>query len=232
MGIAIRTEGLSRHYGPVSALNSLDLEVAAGEVFGYLGPAGAGKTTTLRLLLGMAQPAAGHAQIFGLDCWGNAVAVHRRLAYVPAEASLWPSLTGAETLHLLGRAHRRADLRYRDELIERFALDPARKIHACSRSSRQKVMLIAAFMTRADLLLLDEPTSGLDPQMRQEFRRCVGEARSRGQTVFLASRILSQIEVLCDRVGILRGGERNVVCREPSLGELFPARALKDLLSN
>jgi polyether ionophore transport system ATP-binding protein len=222
MGIAIRAAGLSQRYGPVSALTGLDLQIAEGEVFGYLGPDGAGKTTTLRLLLGLAQPAAGYAQIFGLDCWGNAVAVHRRLAYVPAEASLWPWLTGAETLHLLSRGHRRPDLRYRDELIERFALDPAREIHACSRSNRQKVLLIAAFLTRADLLLLDEPARWLDPQLRQEFRRCVGEARSRGQTVFLSSRTLSEIEVLCDRVGILSAGELVATGTPEQLRHLSP----------
>jgi len=206
MGIAIRAAGLSRQYGLVRALAGLDLNIAQGEVFGYLGPDGAGKTTTLQLLLGLARPTAGYAQIFGLDCWDDAVAVHRRLAWVPRAASLWPSLTGAETLHLLGRVHGHADPRYRDELIARFALDPGRKIRACSPGDRQKVLLIAAFMTRAELLLLDEPTRGLDPLMEQEFRRCVGEARSRGQTVFLASHIRSGLEVLCDRVGILRDG--------------------------
>jgi ABC-2 type transport system ATP-binding protein len=207
MGVAIRAEGLTKRYGDVVALAPLDLEVAEGEVLGYLGPNGAGKTTTIRLLLALARPSAGRAEIFGLDAARDAVTVHRRLAYVPGEANLWPSLTGAETLHLLGRVHGRVDPRYRDELIERFRLDPSKKVRAYSKGNRQKLTLIAAFMTRAELLLLDEPTSGLDPIMEQAFRRCVHEARVRHQTVFLSSHILSEVEALCDRVAILRDGQ-------------------------
>jgi ABC-2 type transport system ATP-binding protein len=203
---AIRTEGLSKRYGSVDALKGLDLEVAQGEVVGYLGPNGAGKTTTIRLLLGMAHPTAGRAEIFGLDCRGQAVDAHRRLAYVPGEASLWPSLTGAETLHLLGRVQGAVDAAYRDLLVERFEFDPSKKVRAYSKGNRQKLVLIAALMTRADLLLLDEPTSGLDPLMEQAFRRSVDEAKEQGQTVFLSSHILSEVEALCDRVGILREG--------------------------
>jgi ABC-2 type transport system ATP-binding protein len=207
MGIpAIRTEGLSKRFGSVDALAGLDLEVAQGEVVGYLGPNGAGKTTTIRLLLGLARPTAGRAEIYGLDCQRQTVAAHKRLAYVPGEASLWPSLTGAETLHLLGRVHGQVDPGYRDELIERFALDPGKKVRAYSKGNRQKILLIAAFMTRPDLLVLDEPTSGLDPIMEQAFRQCVQEARGAGQAVFLSSHILSEVEALCDRVGILRDG--------------------------
>ncbi len=204
---AIRAEGLSKHFGSVVALEDLNLEVGEGEVVGYLGPNGAGKTTTIRLLLGLVRPTAGRAEIFGLDAQRQAVAAHRRLAYVPGEASLWPSLTGAETLHLLGRVQGQVDPAYRDELVGRFELDPSKKVRAYSKGNRQKLILIAALMTRADLLLLDEPTSGLDPLMEQAFRRCVHEARDRGQTVFLSSHILSEVEALCDRVGILRAGQ-------------------------
>jgi ABC-2 type transport system ATP-binding protein len=203
---AIRTRGLSKDYGRVRALRDLDLEVAAGEIVGCLGPNGAGKTTTLRLLLGLARPTAGRAEIFGLDCHRQTVEAHRRLAYVPGEADLWPALTGTETLHMLGRVHGTVDIDYRDQLIERFDLDPSKKVRAYSKGNRQKVLLIAALMTRADLLLLDEPTSGLDPLMEREFRHCVHEARDNGQTVFLSSHILSEVEALCDRVAILREG--------------------------
>ncbi len=204
---AIRTEGLSKSYGPVQALKDLELEMSAGEVVGYLGPNGAGKTTTLRLLLGLLRPTAGRAEIFGFDCQRQTVVAHRHLAYVAGEATLWPSLTGAETLHLLGRVQGRVDAAYRDELISRFELDPSKKARAYSKGNRQKVALIAALMARPDLLLLDEPTSGLDPLMEQAFRTCVHEARQRGQAVFLSSHILSEVEALCDRVGILRDGK-------------------------
>ena len=203
---AIRTEGLSKRYGSMDALADLDLEVQAGEVVGYLGPNGAGKTTTIRLLLGLIRPTAGRGEIFGLDCQHQAVQAHRRLSYVAGEANLWPSLTGAETLHLLGRIQGRVDEAYRDELIERFDLDPAKKVRAYSKGNRQKLILIGALMCRPDLLMLDEPTSGLDPLMEQAFRHSVQEAKDRGQTVFLSSHILSEVEALCDRVGILRSG--------------------------
>jgi len=203
---AVRTEHLTKRYGSVEALKDLNLEITQGEVVGYLGPNGAGKTTTLRLLLGLASPTAGRAVIFGLDCQRRPVEVHRRLAYVPGEANLWPSLTGAETLHLLGRVHGRVDMAYRDELIRRFDLDASKKVRAYSKGNRQKILLIAALTSRADLLVLDEPTAGLDPLMEQEFRHCIGEARQRGQTVLLSSHVLSEVEALCDRVAILREG--------------------------
>ena len=205
-GAAVRAEGLSKRYGRVDALAGLDLVVAPGEVVGYLGPNGAGKTTTIRLLLGLIRPTGGRAEIFGVDAWAQAPEAHRRLAFVPGEANLWPALTGAETLHLLGRIHGEVDEAYRDELVERFQLDPSKKVRAYSRGNRQKVLLVAALMTRADLLLLDEPTSGLDPLMEHEFRGAVAEARGRGQTVFLSSHTLSEVEALCDRVAILRDG--------------------------
>ena len=206
MATAIRTEGLTKRYGDVVALDHLDLEVGQGEVVGYLGPNGAGKTTTVRLLLGLSRPTEGRAEVFGLDCERQPVETHRRVAFVPGEANLWPSLTGGETLALLGRVHGEADEAYRAELLDRFDLDPTKKVRAYSKGNRQKVVLVAALMVRPDLLLLDEPTNGLDPLMEQAFRHCIGEARDRGQTVFLSSHILSEVEALCDRVGILREG--------------------------
>jgi ABC-2 type transport system ATP-binding protein len=220
---AIRTEALTKRFGAFEALSSLDLAVEPGEVLGYLGPNGAGKTTTIRLLLDLARPSAGRAEIFGLDTQRDAVAVHRRVAYVPGEATLWPSLTGAETLHLLGRVHGRFDAGYRDELVGRFQLDPNKKVRAYSKGNRQKLSLIAAFMTRAELLVLDEPTSGLDPLMEQVFRECVVEAKGRGQTVLLSSHILSEVEVVCDRVAILRAGR---LVETGTLGELRHLAAL------
>jgi ABC-2 type transport system ATP-binding protein len=206
MDVAIRTEGLSKRFGSVEALSSLKLELAQGEVLGYLGPNGAGKTTTIRLLLGFLRPTAGRAEIFGRDVQRETIAAHRRLAYVAGETNLWPTLTGGETLHLLGKVQGRVDPGYRDELIERFAFDPSKKVRSYSKGNRQKLGLIAGLMSRADLLLLDEPTSGLDPLMEREFRRCVYEAKEAGQTVFLSSHILSEVEALADRVAILRGG--------------------------
>src|SRR5205085_2892251 len=199
---AVRTEGLSKSFGSTNALISLDLDVPPGEVLGYLGPNGAGKTTTIRLLLGLLRPSSGRAEIFGIDCQADPVEAHRRLAYVPGEVSLWPSLTGAETLHLLGRVHGHVDVAYRDLLLERFEFDPSKKVRAYSKGNRQKLILIASLMTRAELLLLDEPTSGLDPLMERAFRECIAEARHRGQTVFLSSHILSEVEALCDRVAL------------------------------
>jgi ABC-2 type transport system ATP-binding protein len=198
---------LGKRYGRIDALRDLELEVTPGEVVGYLGPNGAGKTTTIRLLLGLIRPTKGRAEIFGLDCQQRTVDAHRRLAYVPGEANLWPSLTGEETLHLLGRVQGRVDPVYRQHLVDRFELDVSKKVRAYSKGNRQKVILIAALMTRADLLLLDEPTSGLDPLMEQAFRQCVHEARQQGQTIFLSSHILSEVEALCDRVAILRAGQ-------------------------
>ena len=203
---AIRTEGLCKRYGDTLALDSLSLEVAEGEVYGYLGPNGAGKTTTIRLLLGLHRPSGGRAALFGVDCWREPVQAHRRVAYVAGEPFLWPSLTGAETLEFLARLHGGTDRAYRDLLIDRFALETSKKVRALSKGNRQKVQLIAALATRADLLVLDEPTSGLDPLMEMAFRTSIAEAKERGQAVFLSSHILSEVEAVCDRVGILRAG--------------------------
>jgi ABC-2 type transport system ATP-binding protein len=203
---AITTQGLTKRYGETLALDSLELTVGAGEVYGYLGPNGAGKTTTIRLLLGAHRPSAGRSELFGIDSWTQPVRAHRRVAYVAGEPSLWPSLTGAETLEFLGRMHGSVDRGYRDALVKRFDLDLRKRIRALSKGNRQKVQLIAALATRADLLLLDEPTSGLDPLMEIAFREAVTEAKGRGQTVFLSSHILAEVEAVCDRVGILRAG--------------------------
>lgn len=207
MTSAIITTDLSKQYGKQFALKDLNLEVQRGEVLGYLGPNGAGKTTTIRLLLGLIAPTSGGATIFGLDAQHAAPDVHRHLAYVPGEANLWPGLTGQETLALLGRVHGRIDPAYRDELIQRFDFDPSKKVRSLSKGNRQKLNLIAGLMTRAELLLLDEPTVGLDPLMEQRFRDCIAESKRGGQTVFLSSHILSEVEALCDRVAILRQGE-------------------------
>jgi ABC-2 type transport system ATP-binding protein len=203
---AVRTEALTKRYDETLALDALDLVVETGEVYGYLGPNGAGKTTTIRLLLGLLRPSAGRAELFGVDAWHDAVTAHRRLGYVSAEPSLWPGLTGAETLEFLARVRGGADTAYRGLLVERFQLDTAKKIRALSHGNRQKVQLVAAFASRADLLILDEPTGGLDPLMEMAFRETVKEAKENGQTVFLSSHILSEVEAVCDRVGILRQG--------------------------
>jgi ABC-2 type transport system ATP-binding protein len=206
MGSAIRTEGLTKRYGSTEALHELDLVVDEGECFGYLGPNGAGKSTTIGLLLGFLRPTSGRAEIFGMDVRRDAEELHGRLAYVGTGASLWPSLTGAEALRFLANLHGSADETYRDELIARFQLEPDKKVRAYSDGNRQKVLLVAAFATRADLLLLDEPTRGLDPLMEQVFQECVREAHARGQTVFLSSHILSEVDAVCDRVAMLRRG--------------------------
>ena len=204
---AIRTEGLTKRYGDTLALDSLDLSIEPGEVYGYLGPNGAGKTTTIRCLLGIHRPTSGRAELFGIDGWAAPVQAHRRVAYVAGEPFLWPAMTGAQTLEFLARLHGGTDRAYRDELVQRFDLDTGKKVRALSKGNRQKVQLVAALATRADLLVLDEPTSGLDPLMEMVFRDCVTAAKERGQAVFLSSHILSEVEALCDRVGILKEGK-------------------------
>jgi ABC-2 type transport system ATP-binding protein len=215
--VAIRTLRLSKSYGTTRALDALDLTVRRGEVYGYLGPNGSGKTTTIRLLLGLHRPSGGGAELFGIDAWRDPVAAHRHTAYVAGEPFLWPGLTGAETFEFLARVRGGADSAYRELLTERFQLDTSKKIRALSKGNKQKVQLVAAFASRADLLILDEPTSGLDPLMEVAFRETVQEARARGQTVFLSSHILSEVEALCDRVGILRAGR---LVDEGTLSEL------------
>jgi ABC-2 type transport system ATP-binding protein len=214
---AILAEALTKRYGATVALDRLDLAVRGGEVYGYLGPNGAGKTTTIRLLLGLHRPSAGRSSLFGVDAWRDPVVAHRRVAYVAGEPFLWPALTSEETFAYLARLHGSSDGAYRDLLVERFQLESDKKVRALSKGNRQKVQLVAAFATRADLLIFDEPTSGLDPLMEMAFRETVGEAKARGQTVFLSSHILSEVEAVCDRVGILRAGR---LVDEGTLAEL------------
>jgi len=202
---AIRVDGLTKRFGRIAAIENLSMSVAPGEVFGFLGPNGAGKSTTIRLLLGLIRPTAGTAKIFG--CRADDVRrSHRHIAYVPADVALWPRLTGAEILELLGSVGPGVDAAYRDELVDRFDLELDKPARTYSTGNRQKVALVAAFATRAPLLVLDEPTSGVDPLMEREFRGCVAEARERGQTVFLSSHQLAEVEAVCDRVAILRAG--------------------------
>ena len=227
-GEPIRTEGLRKLFGPTVALDGLDLVVAPGEVFGFLGPNGAGKSTTIRLLLGLIRPTAGRAWLFGVQA-GDVEAAHRHLAYVPADVALWPALTGAETLELLARTGPGTDERYRAELVERFELDVDRRTRAYSTGNRQKVALVAAFSTRAPLLILDEPTSGLDPLMERAFRLCVAEAGERGQTVFLSSHQLAEVEAVCSRVGILRHGRLVEVAGLEELRRLRRSEVVVDL---
>jgi ABC-2 type transport system ATP-binding protein len=198
-------EHLSKRFPSTLAVDDLTLTVPAGEVFGFLGPNGAGKSTTIRLLLGLLRPTAGGAWIHG-DPVGDVERAHRHLAYVPADVALWPAMTGQECLDLLAGVGPGTDLAYRDELVARFDLEPDRRARTYSTGNRQKVALVAAFATRAPLLVLDEPTSGLDPLMEREFRRCIAEATERGQTVFLSSHALAEVEAVCTRVGILRAG--------------------------
>ncbi len=204
---ALVTKNLTKRYGSVIALDNLSIEVNKGEIFGYLGPNGAGKTTTIRAILGLIKPTSGSVTVFGLDSQSEKVEVHKRLAYVPGEATLWPSLTGAETLHLLGKIHGKIDEAYQAELLKRFQFDPTKKVRAYSKGNRQKINLIAALSTRAELLIMDEPTTGLDPLMEQAFRQSILEAKANGQTLFLSSHILEEVEALCDRIAILRDGK-------------------------
>lgn len=203
----IKTNNLTKRYGNMTALNNLSIEVKKGEVLGYLGPNGAGKTTTIRLLLGLITPSDGSATIFGKDAFNDAAELHRHIAYVPGETSFWPNMTGAETLRFLANLHGNIDQAYQKELIEKFAFDPNKKIRSYSKGNRQKIALIAALATRADLLIFDEPTSGLDPVMAKVFRDEVQAARGKGQTIFLSSHMLEEVEELCDRVAVLREGK-------------------------
>jgi ABC-2 type transport system ATP-binding protein len=202
---AIRTEGLTKRYDDVLALDRLDLTVDRGEVFGFLGPNGAGKTTTIRLLLHLARPTAGNAWVLGIPV-SDVAAAHRHVGYVSGDVALWPQLTGTEVLHLLGNLSGGVDPSYRDELLERLELDPTRRVRSLSKGNRQKLALVAALMHRPDVLLLDEPTAGLDPLKEAEFQQIVREAAARGQTVFLSSHILDEVEDICSRVAILRAG--------------------------
>ncbi|MFI7642484.1 ATP-binding cassette domain-containing protein [Nonomuraea sp. NPDC049400] len=203
---AVFIHGLVKRFGYVRALNGLDLTVHTGEVHGFLGPNGSGKTTTLRILLGLLRADDGHAELLGGHPWREAVELHRRLAYVPGDVVLWPTLSGGEAIDLLGRLRGGLDRRRKTALLERFDLDPTRKGRTYSKGNRQKVALIAALASDVELLLLDEPTSGLDPLMEAAFRETIREEHARGRTVLLSSHLLSEVEALCDQVTIIRDG--------------------------
>ena len=207
MNEAIEAEGLIKSFGRTRALDGLNLTVRTGEVHGFLGPNGAGKTTTIRILLGLMRPDQGRAVLLGGDPWRDATELHRRLAYVPGDVTLWPSLSGGEVIDLLARLRGGLDRRRRDDLLERFQLDPRKKGRAYSKGNRQKVALVAALASDVELLILDEPTSGLDPLMERVFRDVIQEEKRRGdRTVLLSSHVLSEVEALCDRLTIIRDG--------------------------
>jgi ABC-2 type transport system ATP-binding protein len=202
----IQIENLTKYYGKTLALDSVDLEVKQGEVFGFVGPNGAGKTTTLRILLGLLRKNAGKVSVFGSDPWRDAVALHRRLAYVPGDVNLWPNLSGGEVIDLLARLRGGFDRARRDELVKRFELDPTRQCRTYSKGNRQKVVLIAALVSDVELFILDEPTSGLDPLMEVVFQECIAECKQAGTTILLSSHILAEVEALCDRISIIKEG--------------------------
>ncbi|MCX5177990.1 ABC transporter ATP-binding protein [Streptomyces virginiae] len=203
---AISVAGLHKAFGRTRALDGLDISVTTGEVHGFLGPNGAGKSTTIRVLLGLLRADSGTAELLGGDPWAGAVALHRRVAYVPGDVTLWRNLSGGEVIDLYGRLRGGLDRTRRAELVERFELDPTKKGRTYSKGNRQKVALVAAFASNVELLVLDEPTSGLDPLMEEVFQSCVTEARAAGRTILLSSHILSEVETLCDRVSIIRKG--------------------------
>jgi ABC-2 type transport system ATP-binding protein len=216
---AIRTESLTKHFGDVVALNGLTLTVQPGEIFGFLGPNGAGKSTTIRLLLDLIHPTAGRAWINDIPV-SDAARAHQHVGYVPGDVALWPQLTGSETLELLGNISGAVDTPFRDELVERLQFDPSKKVRSYSKGNRQKIALVAAFMCRPDVLLFDEPTAGLDPLMEEAFQEIARRASERGQTIFLSSHILDEVEDLCHRVAILREGNLVEVATLDKLKEL------------
>lgn len=217
--LTVEISGLSKSFGRTRALDGLDLTVAPGDVTGFLGPNGAGKSTTIRVLLGLLRADGGTVRLLGGDPWHDAVALHRRIAYVPGDVTLWPNLTGMQAIDFLAglRGTDAVDEKRRDQLIERFELDPHKKARTYSKGNRQKVAIVAAFSTRAELFVLDEPTSGLDPLMEQAFQQCVREVADQGAAVLLSSHILAEVEKLCDTVTIVRAGR---TVRSGSLVEL------------
>lgn len=206
MDSVIGISGLVKRFGRTTALDGLDLRVAAGEVHGFLGPNGSGKSTTIRVLLGLLRADAGEVTLFGQDPWRDAAALHHRLAYVPGEVNLWPNLSGGEIIDLLGRLRGGLDEQRRASLIQRFDLDPTKRARTYSKGNRQKVALVAALSADVELLILDEPTSGLDPLMEAVFTECVDEFKNEGRSVLLSSHILAEVERLCDKVSIIRAG--------------------------
>lgn len=203
----LEIRNLVKRYGNFTALDGIDLEVKQGEVYGFIGPNGAGKTTTIRVMLGILRADAGEVRIFGKDAWRHAVELHKRIAYVPGDVNLWPNLTGGEVIDLFVRLRGKSSAARRDELVRRFDLDTSKKCGTYSKGNRQKVALVAAFASDADLYILDEPTSGLDPLMERVFQECIAEVKAAGKSVLLSSHILSEVERLCDRVSIIRQGK-------------------------
>ncbi len=203
----LKISKLTKSFGKFTALDGIDLEVNKGEIYGFIGPNGAGKTTTLRILLGFLKATSGKATIFGKDVWEDAVEIHKNIAYVPGDVNLWPNLTGGEVIDLFIKLRASANKNRREELIEKFDLDPTKKCRAYSKGNRQKVALIAAFASDAELYILDEPTTGLDPLMENVFQECIMEAKKEGKSVLLSSHILSEVEKLCDKVSIIRQGK-------------------------
>ena len=207
MSAAVSVAKLVKSFGPVLALNGLDLEVATGQIHGFLGPNGSGKTTTIRILLGLLRHDSGSATLLSGDPWTDATELHRRLAYVPGDVTLWPNLSGGEVIDLLGRMRGGLDETRRKSLVDLFDLDPTKKGATYSKGNRQKVALVAALASDVELLILDEPTAGLDPLMEARFREVIREDRELGRTVLLASHILAEVEALCDRISIVRKGQ-------------------------
>jgi ABC-2 type transport system ATP-binding protein len=214
---AIKISGLTKRFGKTSALSGLDITVPQGSVYGFIGPNGAGKSTTIRILLGLLKKNGGRAELLGGDPWKDAVELHKRLAYAPSEVQLWDGMTGGEVIDFLGRMRGGFSKERRARFIERFYLDPTKKCKTYSKGNRQKVVLISAFVSDVELLILDEPTSGLDPLMEGVFQQCVREASDAGKTVFLSSHILSEVEAVCDQIGVIRAGK---VIEEGSMDEL------------
>ena len=204
---SLEISGLTKKFGTLTALDNINLILGKGEVFGYIGPNGAGKTTTIRVLLGILKATEGSSKVFGMDAWKNAVEIHKKIAYVPGDVNLWPNLTGGEVIDLFVGLRGQSDKARRDRLIERFELDPSKKCRTYSKGNRQKVALVAAFASDAELYILDETTSGLDPLMGHVFKECVLEQKNMGKGVFLSSHIMSEVEQLCDQVGIIRKGK-------------------------
>lgn len=204
---AIEVKQLTKDYGSFRALDGINLSVPRGEVFGFIGPNGAGKSTTIRILLGLLRKTSGEIALLGGDPWEDAVEIHKKLAYVPSDVNLWPNLTGGEVIDLLGRLRGGFDKNRRIELLKRFDFDPSKKCRTYSKGNRQKVVLISAFLSNADLLILDEPTGGLDPLMEAVFQECVKEAKRAGKTIVLSSHILAEVEALCDRISIIKKGK-------------------------
>ena len=213
----IEIKGLSKSYGKQVALEGVNLNVKRGEVYGFIGPNGAGKSTTIRILLGMIKKDGGVVKILGKDPWDNAVEIHKKLAYIPGDVNLWPNLTGGEVIDFLGRLNGQVDSNLKQELLEKFQLNPKKKCRSYSKGNRQKVALVSAFLSDAEVLILDEPTSGLDPLMEQVFQSCILESKKQGKTIFFSSHILAEVEALCDRVGIIRQGK---IVEEGTLDEL------------